>query len=387
MRVVWINRKAAVEGGCERALAATVELLHRDFELESILLYELGSKVDRDFTKLFSAAFPVASLEAQLARLSPDTVFIHRARTSWLETLASLSHFHRVAFVHDHDMLCLRRHKLTLRGTRPCNKTAGLSCALRCGPVQRGPVSLELRSPMALQRGHKALNKLDAVIAPSRYMLNLLEEVGIDEHRLHRLAPYTQLPNARDGRRVNPRRVLYVGALTRGKGVGQLLDALALLDSDIEIELLGDGPQREQFEAQAESLGLSPQVHFHGRVDQAEVFDRLEEAALLVLPSIAPETFALVGAEALAAEVPVVGTRAGGTIDWLCDGMTGAMVMPGDVPALARAMASTLDNPLRSLHRARRGRQRVLELINAEAQSRQLARVLKLSAVAKREVA
>lgn len=387
MKMVWINRKAAVEGGCERAISETVNLLAKNYEVESILLYELGSFVDREFTSQFSAVFPVVDLEAQLAQLQPDTVFLHRARSSWLESVAKMTHFHRVAYVHDHDLLCLRRHKLTLRGNSPCTKKSGLACALRCGPVQRGPEHLELRSPMSLRRAQKALNQMDAVVAPSKYMLNLLSEVGVSEERLHRLAPFTKLPSPRDGSRVVPNRLLFVGSLTRGKGVGQLLDALAMLDSRFELDLLGEGPQRERLEQQTERLGLSSRVNFHGKVEQAAVFDALHEAAVLVLPSIAPETFALVGAEALAAGVPVVGTRAGGTTDWLCDGMTGSMVDAGDVPALASAIESTLANPLRSKRRAHRGRQRVLELINEEAQCRQLTNVLKISAVSQRKVA
>ena len=326
-------------------------------------------------------------LEEQLAKLRPDTVFIHRAKGEWLESLASMSGLHRVAYVHDHDHLCLRRHKLTLRGTSPCTRSSGVGCALRCGPVQRGPQKLELRSPMALRRSQNALAKMDVVLAPSNYMLQLLKEVGVPSDRLSRLAPFTTLPCARDGSRVVANRLLYVGALTRGKGVAQLLAALSLVSEETQLDILGEGPQREQFESQAIQLGVSERVRFHGKVDQKAVFDHLEQAALLVLPSIAPETFGLVGAEALAAEVPIVGTRAGGVTDWLCDGMTGALVEAGDAPSLAGAITSTLENPRRSKQRAMRGRQRVLELINAEAHGRQLVRLLKLSANATCEAA
>lgn len=387
MRIIWVNRRAALEGGCERTMAATAQMLSRQYDVESILLYELGSPVEPSFTKNFDGAFPVVNLQEQLDQIQPDAVFSHRVRTEWLESIASMTHLHRVAFVHDHDSLCLRRHKMTLMGSSPCSKAPGLSCALRCGPVQRGPKNLELRSPLSLRRAQNALAKMDAVLAPSEYLVNLLAEVGVSGEFVHRLAPFTQLPTPRDGTRVVPNRLLFVGALTRGKGVGQLLKAMALLGPQVELNVLGDGPQRATFHRLAGSLGLTSRVHFFGKVSQATVYEQLQEAALVVLPSIAPETFGLVGAEALAAEVPVVGTRAGGVTDWLLDGVTGSMVEAGNEKALAGAISSALASPMRSKRRAVRGRERVLELINEEAHGRRLGHILRLIAHTEREAA
>ncbi len=387
MRVVWIHRKAAMEGGCETSIVATAQLLSKQYGVESILLYELGNSVDRSFTKHFVGAFPVVDLKAQLAQLTPDTVYMHRAKTEWLETIAQMSELHRVAFVHDHDSLCLRRHKLTIRGSRPCTRTPGLACAVRCGPVQRGSQGLELRSPTTLRREHRALGMMDAVLAPSSYTAKLLRDVGVSGDRVHRVAPFAHLPSPRNGARVVPNRILFVGALTRGKGVGKLLEAMALLGPEVQLDLLGDGPQGPIFQEQASQLGLDSRIRFFGKVNQERVFDQLQEAALLVVPSIAPETFGLIGAEALAAEVPVVGTRAGGITDWLVDGTTGSAVQPGDVEALAEAISSSLKSPLRSKRRALRGRQRVLELINEEAHGRRLGHLLRLSSTRQREAA
>lgn len=387
MRVVWVNRKAALEGGCERTMAATAQVLSKQYDVESILLYELGSPIESSFTKNFDGAFPVVNLQEQLNQMEPDAVFSHRVRTEWLESIASMTHLHRVAFVHDHDLLCLRRHKLTIQGSSPCTKSSGLACALRCGPVQRGPKNLELRSPLSLRRAQTALAKMDAVLAPSEYLVNLLAEVGVSGDFVHRLAPFTQLPTPRDGTRVVPNRLLFVGALTRGKGVGQLLEAMSLLGPQVELDVLGDGPQRDAFHRQAGSLGLAGRVHFFGKVDKSTVYEQLEKAALVVVPSIAPETFGLVGVEALAAEVPVVGTRAGGVTDWLRDGVTGSMVNAGDIEALAEAISSSLTSPLRSKRRAMRGRERVLELINEEAHGRRLGHILRLATQREREAA
>ena len=72
--------------------------------------------------------------------------------------------------------------------------------------------------------------------------------------------------------------------------------------------------------------------------DQAAKSEYLRRAAVIAVPSRAPETFALVGPEAMRYGTPVVASRVGGIEEWLCDGVTGLAVPPGDPVALASAL-------------------------------------------------
>lgn len=131
---------------------------------------------------------------------------------------------------------------------------------------------------------------------------------------------------------------VFVGRLTRQKGVHYLLEALAILKRgglSIDLTVVGDGPERTALKAQAIALALP--VIFTGFVPPEQVGEHLAGKRVFVLPSI-HEGLGLVVAEALALGVPVVATRSGGIPDLMKDPEAGALVPPGEPAALAQAI-------------------------------------------------
>jgi len=92
------------------------------------------------------------------------------------------------------------------------------------------------------------------------------------------------------------------------------------------------------FKELATKLGVERKVRFVGHVSQTELSDWYRRATCLVLPVRQPESFALVGPEAMSHGTPAVATNIGGVRTWLVDGETGLTVPPNDAGALARAM-------------------------------------------------
>jgi glycosyltransferase involved in cell wall biosynthesis len=109
----------------------------------------------------------------------------------------------------------------------------------------------------------------------------------------------------------------------------------------------GEGPERGRLEAEAAALGLGDRVRFLGaRQDVPELVRALDVAVLCSRPVI--ETFPMALLEALASGVPVASTRVGSVADVVTDEATGFLVPPGDVAALAAAVARLLgDDGLR----------------------------------------
>ena len=103
--------------------------------------------------------------------------------------------------------------------------------------------------------------------------------------------------------------------------------------------LIGDGPERQATEAEAELLGVSEHVQFLGKV--AAVAECLRAADLFVLPS-SSESFGLSALEAMACGAPVVASRVGGIPEVVVDGETGMLVPVGDVDAMAEAATELL---------------------------------------------
>jgi starch synthase len=97
-----------------------------------------------------------------------------------------------------------------------------------------------------------------------------------------------------------------------------------------------------------------------------ELVQLYSHAALFVCPSIY-EPFGVINLEAMACQTPVVASAVGGILEVVQDGITGALVPPGDVGALTRAMTALLEDPARGLAMGRAGRGRVEERFGWDA--------------------
>jgi glycosyltransferase involved in cell wall biosynthesis len=172
--------------------------------------------------------------------------------------------------------------------------------------------------------------------------------------RLARLAEVT-----RPGEAV---RVLCLGRLEPAKGGHVLIEAAPLvaakLGRRVEVVFVGEGRSREEWARLAAAIGGAT-VSFPGRCDAAGRDRWFAWADLLVVPSLWPEPFGLVGAEAAAAGVAAVAFDVGGTRDWLHDGHTGRLAAgPAGAGTLADAVAWALGDAgrLRALSEAARAR-------------------------------
>jgi glycosyltransferase involved in cell wall biosynthesis len=134
---------------------------------------------------------------------------------------------------------------------------------------------------------------------------------------------------------------IFVGRLTRQKGVHDLLDAIAILRRQgrpLDLTIVGDGPERANLKARAMALGLN--VTFTGFVAPEQVASHLRDKRVFVLPSH-EEGLGLAVAEALTQGVPVVATASGGVPDLMVDPEAGILVppdQPADLSAAIRAV-------------------------------------------------
>ena len=147
-------------------------------------------------------------------------------------------------------------------------------------------------------------------------------------------------------RLAGPLRVGYVGRLEAHKGVDALLDAVARTP-DVELRIVGDGPERGALAKRIADLGLSERVTMGGYVDHDALPDLYRSFDVLVVPSIETpswiEQFGRVAVEAMASGVAVIASDTG-SLPEVLDG-AGVLVPPGDVTALASALGGLRDDP------------------------------------------
>ncbi len=116
--------------------------------------------------------------------------------------------------------------------------------------------------------------------------------------------------------------------------------------------LIGDGPDRPLADERARNLGIGDRVVFLGK--QEQVAELLGSADLFLLPSES-ESFGLSALEAMASEVPVVGTRCGGLEELVRDGVTGRLLPVGAVDAMAQAAIEILSDDDQQREMGRKG--------------------------------
>ena len=260
-----------------------------------------------------------------------DRIVVHKCLSP--EVLALFPPEKTDVWLHDHEAVCPRWH-----GYPPfrwsCNCAAGWWPCLFCAPVCR-----DWRGALERLAGQRRrldlLRRMRRLVVVSRFMKGRLvanglpaEKIAVEPPELPEgepapLPPGTAQPD-----------LLYAGQLLRGKGVQVLLRALAGMDAARTLDVAGKGPYGGPLAALAERLGLGGRVRWHGWVPDARSW--MAAARCVVVPSVWPEPYGLVAAEAVALGRPVVASDTGGLPE-ACGGKA-VLVPPNDPQALARAL-------------------------------------------------
>lgn len=196
------------------------------------------------------------------------------------------------------------------------------------------PTALDCDRFIALTK--TIVKELVAAGVPADHIIELVN--GVETDRIHPKHSYALH---------FPPRLIYVGRLHEQKGLDVLLQALRQLSRrgpthDICLQVLGDGPLRDQLRQLAGQLGIAHQVEFLGQTDR--VLEHLQQADIFVLPSRA-EGISNALLEAMALGLPVVVSNIPGNVDVVEHEKNGLHFSVEDPESLAQTLASLLDQP------------------------------------------
>jgi starch synthase len=159
--------------------------------------------------------------------------------------------------------------------------------------------------------------------------------------------------------------VVFVGRVTRQKGLPVLLRAAEQLDPAAQLVLCAG--QADTPELAAEVAGLTEHLQatrpgviwIEGMLAKPEVIQILSHATVFACPSLY-EPLGIVNLEAMACGTAVVGSRVGGIPEVVADGVTGLLAPAGDPAALAAALNALVTDPGRAAAMGRAGRGRAV---------------------------
>ena len=169
--------------------------------------------------------------------------------------------------------------------------------------------------------------------------------------------------------------VISVGRLVYYKGFEYLIQSMTRVEGRLLI--VGDGPLRKHLEDMAISLGVSGRIVFLGEIQNSKLVPCYHAADVFALASVSrAEAFGIVQLEAMACGKPVVNTSLPSGVPFVSlDGITGITVPPANPEALAKAINSLLDDPIRRAQYGNAARRRVQAKFNLELMTRRTLRL------------
>jgi glycosyltransferase involved in cell wall biosynthesis len=316
-------------GGIETHLQVLSRELQNEIDLE-VLVANDGSadetfsegdvKITRVGTRLTVSAAPICpSLPGLIRRAKADIVHLHLPNPASI--LALLASGYRGVVVATYHSDIVRQEKLA-RVFDPILHTFLKRCAAII------VTSARYRDSSGVLSRH--LNRCQVVPYG----------IPIEQFRECDLTTVARI-KAQYGRRL----IVSAGRLIYYKGFEYLIEAMSGVDAHLLI--VGEGPLRQNLEAQTRALGLSSRISFLGEIHNDQIAPFYYASYLFALASVArSEAFGIVQLEAMACGKPVVNTNLDSGVPWVSpDGLTGITVPLRDATALAHAINKLLDDP------------------------------------------
>lgn len=191
-----------------------------------------------------------------------------------------------------------------------------------------------------------------------RHAQPLIAKCAQEVEMIHAAAPdvpVTTIPNGvdltvfRPGAPIpdsGPLKVICVARLIERKGQHHLIQAVSTLTAqgtEITLDLVGTGDALRQYQQLAQELGIADRVNFVGYVPREKIAEHYAAAHVFALPSY-NEGMALAALEAMAAGLPLVVTRTGGTEELVRDGENGFTFEWGDVGGMTAHLSGLAGN-------------------------------------------
>jgi glycosyltransferase involved in cell wall biosynthesis len=186
------------------------------------------------------------------------------------------------------------------------------------------------------------MKNVDLLLAPSQFIRQQI----LIEYKNTRLL-YNGVTLRDSSEHMNNKKLLFVGGIKKIKGIKFLIKAMPLIIDkipNVSLDIVGDGDDKNELIKLANDLKLQSRIKFLGWISNENLTTVYRNADVVVIPSIVPESFCLIGPEAMSVGRPIVGSNVGGIPEWLDDGKTGFLVDPGNSRQIAEKVIQLLSD-------------------------------------------
>lgn len=184
--------------------------------------------------------------------------------------------------------------------------------------------------------------KIDYIITPSEFYRKKMIEDGIDENKIEAIHNFINIEDY-NIETTNNNYALYVGRLSKEKGILKLVEAFSRLDNR-KLYIAGDGPEKNEIERIIKEKNLQNNIKLLGFLKQEEVKKYISEASFVVIPSIWYENCPYSILETQAIGKPVIGANIAGIPELVKDKENGLIYDYDNVDELEKSMKLLFEN-------------------------------------------
>ena len=201
----------------------------------------------------------------------------------------------------------------------------------------------------------KVIKWANAITTVSRLDQQYLKKLGAKAYYVPNAIDLEEMPS--EGLRLYDRQAIYLGRLSKEKGVDILIKAFTCEElSEVHLLIVGKGPEEAHLRRLA---GGRPNIHFIGEKPRYEALKYVKGSDILLLPS-RREGMPTTLLEAMALKTPIIASAVGGCLELIENGQNGVLVQPDDHISLRQAIISAFSDKNRMRKLAEHAYQRVI---------------------------
>lgn len=398
MKLIFTNNYYYLRGGSERVFFDEMEMLsahgHKVVPFSRNFEKNIYSKYSKFFpspleymnnlsalAKTFVGFKLIYSFESRkkfsqlLDSFKPDIVHAHNIYgrlTSAIVDSAKVKKIPVVMTLHDYKLIC-PSYLMLLNGL-PCERCKGrkfYNSLFTLCHKNNFLASATYTIESYFNLWFKKYDWIRFLICPSMFSLEKHLEAGIPEGKLVHIPNFIKLKNFEPDYEPGDY-ILFVGRLSKEKGVLTLLKAIKGLD--IELKIVGDGPMRKEYEKYVRNERIT-NVAFEGYKSGEELKSLYKNSAFVIFPSEWYENAPMTILETSAYGKPIIGSNIGGIPEMIINEKTGLLFEPGDYNKLREKMKYLLSNSSLIVQIGKDARKRAEEEYNDELHYKRLMEV------------
>ncbi len=350
-KVLIINDFLEKVGGVEIYCYKLMNLLKE----EGYNVKLIGGHYEKNKVKKFLASFLnlpfYRTVKKELTNFSPDLVHVQSISANVSPLFLHAIKAHKIPIimtVHGFSHYICPQFGMLFRMKEPCKFGFSMKCLrFRCHSQMNFFVRCVFWIKMKLHRW-MIKKYVDIFITPSELLTDWLQK-SLNVKNVFTVPHFIELKNKYlKEPRIRGKNILYVGRVSKEKGIEYLIRAMPLILAKIPnatLHIVGEGGRKNELEQLAEQLGVKNNIIFHGYIPHDRLNKIYSETDVFVLPSVCMESFGLALLEAMSYGIPVITTNIGGQAERACaPGFNGYLVDPKDPQQLAEKAISILDN-------------------------------------------